>query len=113
MSKALSVDLRSRVGAAVAAGETVRAAAARFGVSVASAVRFGQKQRAGESLEPRRRGKPPKPVLAGEAADWLRARLAVKQDLTTRALAAELRERGTPASHDTVWRFLRREGLTF
>jgi transposase len=42
----------------------------------------------------------------------LRARLAEKPDLTMRALAAELRERGTPVTHDTVWRFVRRAGLT-
>ncbi|MCO6416531.1 IS630 family transposase, partial [Siccirubricoccus sp. KC 17139] len=38
MSKALSVDLRERVVAAVAAGTSCRAAAARFGVSSSSAV---------------------------------------------------------------------------
>lgn len=113
MAKALSADLRSRVGSAVVSGETVRSAAARFGVSVASAVRLGQKQRAGVSLEPKRRGKPPVSVLVGGVADWVRARLATKRDLTTRALAAELQERGTSVSHDTVWRFIRREGLTF
>ncbi len=44
MPKALSVDLRSRIAEAVAAGETVRRAAQRFGVSAATAVgltRFG------------------------------------------------------------------------
>ncbi len=29
-----------------------------------------------------------------------------------RALAAELCERGTSVTHDTVWRFIRREGLS-
>jgi hypothetical protein len=39
MSKALSVDLRTRVLAAVAAGATHRDAGARFGVSPASVIR--------------------------------------------------------------------------
>ncbi len=30
-----------------------------------------------------------------------------------RALAAELCERGTSVTHDTVWRFVRRQELTF
>lgn len=29
-----------------------------------------------------------------------------------RALAAELGEQGTSVTHDTVWRFVRRQGLT-
>ncbi|PZP39768.1 MAG: IS630 family transposase, partial [Azospirillum brasilense] len=40
MSRALSCDLRSRVIAAVEAGSSRRAAAARFGVSVSSAIRW-------------------------------------------------------------------------
>ena len=40
MSKALSVDLRERVVAAVAAGASCRAAAVRFGVSASSAIRW-------------------------------------------------------------------------
>jgi len=40
MSKALSVDLRVRVLAAVAAGASHREAAARFGVSAASVSRW-------------------------------------------------------------------------
>ena len=113
MPKALSVDLRSRIAEAVAAGETVRRAAQRFGVSAATAVRLGQKARAGMDLAPRPRGAPPKPIITGEVATWLKARLEDKRDLTMRALAGELRERGTPVTHDTVWRFVRRQGLTF
>jgi transposase len=40
MANALSVDLRERVVAAVSDGLSRRAAAARFGVSVSSAVRW-------------------------------------------------------------------------
>ncbi len=39
MSEALSVDLRERVVASIAAGSSCRAAAVRFGMSAASAVR--------------------------------------------------------------------------
>ena len=39
MTKPLSVDLRGRVVAAVDAGRSRRQAAARFGVSISSAIR--------------------------------------------------------------------------
>jgi transposase len=106
----LSIDLRLRVAAALEDGETVRAAAKRFGVSVASAVRIGQRYRAGRGQSPGKIGGHRRPVLAGVSGDWLLARLAEKPDLTMRALTAELSERGVRVAHDTVWRFVKRAG---
>jgi transposase len=108
----LSIDLRLRVAAALEAGETVRAAAQRFGVSVASAVRIGQRQRMGLGQVPGKVGGSRRAVLAGNSGDWLLARLAEKPDLTMRALAAELAGRGVCVAHDTVWRFVRKAGQT-
>ncbi len=108
----LSIDLRLRVAAALEEGETVRAAARRFGVSVASAVRIGQRQRSGRGQVPGKIGGHRRAVLTGEAGDWLLARLAEKPDLTMRALTAELVARGVLVAHDTVWRFVRRAGRT-
>ena len=51
-------------------------------------------------------------LLAGERA-WLLERLAEKPDLTLHALLAELGERGIVVSCDTLWRFLRRQGISF
>lgn len=108
----LSMDIRSRVAAALEDGETVRSAAKRFGISVASAVRIGQRQRAGRGQAPGKIGGHRHPVLAGDAGDWLLARLAEKPDLTMRALTVELAGRGVLVAHDTVWRFVRRAGQT-
>ena len=108
----LSIDLRARVAAALTDGETVRSTARRFGVSVASTVRIGQRRRAGHGQAAGKIGGHRRPVLAGEAGDWLLARLAEKPDLTRRALTAELAARGVHVVHDTVWRFVRRAGLT-
>jgi transposase len=47
MARPLSLDLRIRVAAALAEGSTVREAAKRFGVSVASAVRMGNSREPG------------------------------------------------------------------
>ena len=107
---ALSMDIRTRVAAALEDGETVRAAAKRFGVSVASVVRIGQRHRAGRGQIPGKIGGHRRPVLAGVAGDWLLARLAEKPDLTMRPLTAELATRGVHVAHDTVWRFVKRAG---
>ena len=52
VSKALSVDLRKRVVAAIAAGSSCRAAALRFGVSAASVVRWAALVREVGSVAP-------------------------------------------------------------
>jgi transposase len=55
-SKALSVDLRGRVVAAVAGGMSCHAAAVRFGVSVASAIRWSALERETGSVAPKALG---------------------------------------------------------
>ena len=101
-----------RVAAALEQGETVRAAAKRFGVSVASTVRIGQRQRSGRGQVPGKIGGSRRAALAGGSGDWLLMRLAGKPDLTMRALTAELAARGVHVAHDTVWRFVKRAGQT-
>ena len=108
----LSVDLRLRVASALEEAETVRAAAKRFGISAASAVRIGQRQRSGRGQIPGKSGGHRPRVLAGEAGRWPLARLAEKPDLTMPALTVELAGRGVLVAHDTVWRFVRRAGQT-
>lgn len=112
MARPLSLDLRSRVAALLMEGATVREAAVRFEVSVASAVRIGQLARAGQGLEARKRGGQ-RPLMLLSATDAITTRLATKADWTVRALAADLRTAGIAVSHDTVWRFMRRQGLSF
>jgi transposase len=112
MTRPLSLDLRLRIASALAKGSTVREAAKRFGVSVASAVRMGQLARAGHGLSARKIGGNRPPVLQN-TSKAITSRLAAKSDWTVRALAADLKADGIEVSHDTVWRFLRRHGLTF
>lgn len=112
MSRAYSIDLRERVVAAMAAGASARAAASRFGVSVASAVRWSQLQRRTGGVAPGKLGGHRKPVLLPER-EWLLARLAAEPDLTLRALLGELADRGVKASYGALWLFLEREGLSF
>ena len=53
MTRALSVDLRERVVAAVAEGVSCRQAAARFGVSASSAIRWNALARTKGDATPR------------------------------------------------------------
>jgi transposase len=113
MTRALSPDLRDRVVAAIRKGASCREAAKAFSVSVASAVRWSQLERATGSTAPRPVGGRRRPVLL-EERDWLLARVSAAPDLTVRALRAELAEtRGVRVGYGAVWRFLAREGLTF
>lgn len=112
MARPYSLDLRERVVAAVLAGESCRQVALRFGVSVASVVKWGQRARASGSPAALKMGGHRPFLLAGER-DWLLARIVEKPDLTLHALLAELEARGTTVSCDTLWRFLKREGISF
>jgi transposase len=107
-----SKDLRERVVKALAGGQSCRAVAKTFGVSVASAVRWGQRYRATGETGPRRAGGRKALLLAGHR-DWLLARIEAKPDLTLRGLLSELEARGVRASYYTVWCFFEREGYTF
>lgn len=112
MARAYSLDLRERVVAAVTAGESCRAVAATFKVSVASVVKWSQRFRATGSAASRPMGGNRPYALAG-ARDWLLRRLAEKPDLTLRALLAELAERGIKVSYYAVWHFFEHEGISF
>ena len=112
MSRPYSNDLRERVVTDMTSGHSARAAAARFGVSVATAVRWSQRYRRTGGVAPGKIGGHRKPILLPER-EWLHARIAAEPDLTLRALLAELRDRGVKASYGALWEFLDREGLSF
>src|SRR5258708_23359486 len=110
MGRPYSKDLRDRVAGFVASGATCRAAAARYGVGVATVVRWAQRHRATGSAAALPMGGVRRLVLAGERT-WLLARIAETPDLTLRAIRAELADRGVVVSYDAVWRFYRRAGV--
>ena len=56
MARPLSNDLRERVVAAAAAGESCRSVAQRFGVAVSSVVKWSQRHRATGSVAPAKMG---------------------------------------------------------
>lgn len=112
MPRAYSLDLRERVVGLVAGGEPCRAVAELFEISVASVVKWSQRARTTGSAAAKPMGGK-RPYLLESERDWLLARLAEKPDLTLHALLAELGERGIVVSCDTLWRFLKRQGISF
>jgi transposase len=112
MVRPYSLDLRERVVSAVEDGLSCRSVAETFGVSVASVVKWSQRFRATGSPEAKPMGGRRPYALATER-DWLLKRIAETPDITLRALAAELAERGVTVSHYAVWHVLAREGITF
>jgi transposase len=112
MSKALSVDLRVRVLAAVAGGATHREAAARFGVSAASVSRWRALQR--EQGDPR-----PGPLGGDRRSGRIEAVAALvldlleqKSDATIEELRHALSERGHSFGYGTLRRFFKRHRIT-
>ncbi len=112
MVRPLSNDLRERVVAAAAAGESCRSVAERFGVAVSSVVKWCQRQRSTGSVTPRKMGGYRKPILDPHRA-FIVERIAQTPHLTLHGLKDELAARGVKVSHNAVWTFMRREGLTF
>src|SRR5262249_36207848 len=79
---------------------------------VASVVKWSQRWRVSGSAAAKPMGGCKQLRLKSER-EWLLARIAEKPDLTLRAVVAELAERDTPASYGAVWRFFKREGISF
>jgi putative transposase len=112
MTRPLSNDLRERAVAAVVGGESCRTVAVRFGVAVSSVVKWSQRYRSTGSVAPGKMGGHRKPLLEPHRA-FILERLGQMPHLTLHALKDELAARGVRVSHNTVWVFLRREGLRF
>src|SRR5271168_4817832 len=112
MARPLSNDLRERVVAAVTGGESSRTVASRFGVAVSSVVKWSQRYRATGSVAPGKMGGHRRPVLEPHRA-FIVERINQIPHLTLHRLKDELAARGVRVSHNAVWLFLRREGLSF
>jgi transposase len=103
-----SMDLRERVLKDCDAGMGTRAVAHKYSVSESWVRRLKQRRRETGSIQPRAATPGPAPTLAAHA-DRLRALVREVPGLT----AGEYRDRlGVRAAVVTVWRALRRLGLT-
>ena len=113
MSKALSMDLRVRVVAAVAAGASCRAAAARFGVSASSAVRWAALARKAGSVAPGPLGGDRRSARIEAHAALILRLVDRTSDITLKEIRAELANVGVAAGIGTLWRFFARRRTTW
>jgi transposase len=113
MARSLSQDLRKRVVEAVNGGLSRRAAAARFGVCAASAVRWvAAWERTGEIAAKPQGGDRRSGRIEAVGATILEA-LKARVDLTLDELSELVWSRhGQRFARSTLWRFLDRHGLT-
>jgi transposase len=113
MAGAYSQDLRDRVIDAVTGGKmSRRAAAARFGVSLSSAIKWVQRfERTGSRRAARMGGY--KRVKIEPHREFLAALRTEKPDITLKALCDQLlAEHGVKADTSMMSRFFRRIGVT-
>ncbi len=114
MAAPLGPDLRSRVIAAVDSGASQHAAAERFGVGVATAVRWLRAWR--------KEGRSTALPMGGDVRshrieafrDVILSAIKAQKDITLAELADMLRrDYGVSFASSTIWRFLGRHDVTF
>ncbi|MEM6660962.1 MAG: IS630 family transposase [Pseudomonadota bacterium] len=112
MPKALSLDLRTRVLAAVAAGASHRVAAERFGVSAASVSRWRSLSRRQGDLRPGPLGGDRRSARIEAYAEAILDLVETTPDLTIQELRLGLCGMGLTFGYGTIQRFLIRHDMT-
>ncbi len=112
MSKALSVDLRARVVAAIEEGASCRQAALRFGVSAASAIRWRALARSRGDVRPGPLGGDRRSGRIEAHAALILSLVEAKDDITLAELKERLAEQGLSVGVGTLWRFFDRHKIT-
>jgi transposase len=114
MVKPLSEDLRIRVVRAVEGGMSRHAAAERFGISVASAVRFVKEWRENGATKAKRLGDDQRSQRIEEHHEAIMSAIEAKPDMTLVEIAEMLAsKRAASFAPSSIWRFLDRHGVTF
>lgn len=112
MAAPLSADLRQRVVDAVEReGMSRRAAAARFGVGVRTAVRWVSAFRIRGDVAPLKMGNPSKPKLTAHRQVVL-SLLEGDRDITLEGLRHALAAKGIVVGYGSIRRFFEREQIT-
>ena len=112
MTAPLSNDLRLRVVMAVEDGLSRRAAAARFDVSIASAVRWHQRFKRTGGIEPDAIGGDRHSHRVEAHAAKVLGWIDEQRDLTLVEIAVRLAEDGHVFAPATIWRLLDRHNYT-
>jgi transposase len=112
MPRSLSTDLRDRVVQAVNEVASRREAAARFGVSAASAVRWCALARDHGDVSAKPQGGDRRSHRLEARADLILKLLGEDRDQTLFELRDRLAEHGVQTTHTSLWRFFGRHGIT-
>ena len=112
MSKALSLDLRTRVLAAIGGGLSCRQAAQRFGVSASSAIRWRALERRQGDARPKALGGDRRSARIEARAGLILSLVEETPDITLEELRTALAVRGVAVGYGTVWRFFARRRIT-
>jgi transposase len=112
MSKALSLDLRIRVLAAVENGASHRQAAERFGVSAASVSRWRARSRHEGDPRPKALGGDRRTGRIEAHRDAILGLVEATPDMTIHELGHSLARRGLHFGYGTLQRFLVRHRMT-
>ena len=112
MAKSLSVDLRERVIAVIDGGVSRRQAAARFGVSVSSAIRWHALALRSGDATPKRQGGDRRSGRIEAHAGVIFDAVAKQSDITLAELRELLAGRGVSVGIATLWRFFARRKIT-
>jgi transposase len=110
MTRPYSSDLRERVVEAVEEGATRAEAAERFGISVATAVRWHQSWRNEGRLEAKPYGGSQSPLE--DYAEEILALIEEQRDRTLDEIVAAMHKNHIPGSRTALFRFLERHGIT-
>ena len=112
MVKPYSNDLRERAVSAIVDGDPASVVAKRFGVAKSSVIKWHQRYRKTGSVAPGKMGGHRKRVLDPHR-DFIMDAIEHTSHLTLHGLKDLLGKRGIFVSHNAVWLFLKREGLSF
>lgn len=112
MAAALSLDLRERVIAAMEAGASCRQVAARFGVGVASAIRWQARYRAEGEIAAKPMGGDRHSHRVEAHAALILQTLEKRPQVYLREVRDVLQEHGAAVSLSGLSRFFRRHGIT-
>jgi putative transposase len=112
MGAPYSLDLRTRVVAAIKGGMSRNKAAKQFGVAISTAINWARLEEETGSIEPGQMGGHKPKAISGEHAAWLQQRIRTN-DFTLRGLVAEFAGRGLKVDYRSVWEFVHAEKLSF
>ena len=112
MAEPISVDLRQRICSAVAEGLSCRQAAARFKISVSSAIRWQAQLRQNGSLVSGHQDGDRRSGRIETQAAFIPAEYEAKSGITLSELQTKLVTHGVHVGIGTLWRFFDRRRIT-